>query len=214
MTSNRKPGKKRIMIQLWEPIAKAIERDFRLLHIKRDSYLNDLFGREIESLANEVTFRNSDEVHKRIKNSKLRDRKPLTVDLDEALVKRIDEVLKEKNIPRDSFVNRVLFFLVAKKSHLVALDINYKSSSEATAMPLDDAFGFLLDPFFHIRSCNDERFYTLVCFPDAPFRNWPNLFALNTAISEQDWKLMNMTCIDLSEEFSLLSDKGESHVPD
>lgn len=191
-------------MQLWGTLAKAIDRDFKALHIKRDGYLNDLFAREIEELAREVTFRNSDDVRERIRNRALPNRVKLNLDLDETIVARIDEVLKERNIPRDSFVNRVLFFLVAKKSHLDALDIEYEKDSEASAKPLDDARGFLHNPFFHIRSQNDGCFYTLSCFPDAPFgRNGPNLFAMNTAISEQDWAVMNINSDELLTELGI-----------
>jgi hypothetical protein len=191
MINTRKPGKKRIMVQLWGAIAEAIERDFKSLHIKRDSYLNDLLGQEIENLASEVTFRNLDEVRERIQNRKLPDRKKLTLELDEAVVKRIDEVLKEKNIYRDSFVNRVLFFLVANESHLNYLDIDYERKSQVSAKPLADASYLLSDPFFHIRSCNENKFYTLSRFQDGPFgTNGSNLFALNVVISDEDWKLM------------------------
>jgi hypothetical protein len=214
VTIMRKPGKQRIMVQLWGTIAKAIDRDFKSLHIKRDPYLNDLLGREIENLDSEVKCRNSDAARDLIQTRKLPERVKLTIELDETLVKRIDDVLKERNIPRDSFVNRILFFLIAKKQHLDALGVSYSIKSEATAKPLHDASGFLADPFFHIRSCNDERFYTLACFPDGPFGdNGPNLFALNTAISDEDWAFMKFVD-DLSAEFSMLSDTGVSHVAD
>lgn len=191
MANTRKPGKKRIMVQLWGAIAKAVEREFRSLHIKRDSYLNELLETEITNLENEVTFPNLDEVRDRIQGRRLPDRKKVTLELDEVVVEHIDRVLKEKNIPRDSFINRVLFFLVAKESHLRYLGIGYDSSSQATAKPLADASGFLSDPFFHIRCCNENKFYTLYCFHDGPFgKNGPNLFALNTVISEEEWKII------------------------
>ena len=206
-----KPGKKRIMVQLWGTLHKAIDRDFKALHIKRDGYLNELFTREIERLAEEVTFRNSDEVRERIQSRTLPSRVKLTVELDEGLVARMDEVLKERNIPRDSFVNRVLFFLVAREPQLDALGIEYETSSNASAKPLGDAWGFLHDPFFQIRSRNDELFYTLACFPDYPFgKNGPNLFALNTAISEQDWANMNISADDLLAELGMLPTKEAS----
>lgn len=190
MINTRKPGKKRIMVQIWGTIAKAIEREFKSLHIKRDSYLNKLLRTEIEYLAEEVIFPNLDEVRKRIQDCKLPDRKKITLELDDDLVNRIDYVLKEKNIPRDSFINRVLFFLVAKESHLKYLGIDYDSDSETSASPLADANSFLCNPFFHIRSNNEEKFYTLYCFHGQFGKNGPNLFSLNTVISEAEWNLI------------------------
>jgi hypothetical protein len=85
-TTTRKPGKKRIMVQLWGTLAKAINRDFKALNLKRDRYLNDLLTQEIEELAREVNFRNSNEVRTRLQEQKLPNRVPLTIELDEGLV--------------------------------------------------------------------------------------------------------------------------------
>lgn len=203
-TTTRKPGKKRIMVQLWGTLAKAIKRDFKALNLKRDRYLNDLLTQEIEELAREVTFRNSDAVRARLQEQKLPDRVPMTIELDESLVTRIDAVLREKNIPRDSFVNRVLFFLVAKESMLDQLGIEFQRRSETSGKPLADALGNLYDPFFHIREANDGRFYTLACFREWTFgEKGPNLFALNVAIDDDAWAAMNLSANDLLMEMGM-----------
>lgn len=209
--TSRKPGKRRIMVQLWGPLAKAIDRDFRALNIKRDRYLNDLFRSEIEELAREVTFRNSDAVRARMQEQKLPARVKLTIELDEKVIDRIDEVLAEKNIPRDSFVNRVLFFLVAKDAMLDRLGVAYERRGQVSAKPLKDAIGFLYDPFFHIREANDQRFYTLACFYERVFGpKGPNLFAMNTAISEEDWAGFNIDADALLAELMMPSDEAGS----
>jgi hypothetical protein len=208
-TNTRKPGKRRIMVQLWGTLAKAIDRDFKKLHIKRDRYLNDLFAAEIEELDREVNFRNSDEVRARLQEHKLPNREKLTIELDQEVIDRIDQVLRAKNIPRDSFVNRVLFFLVAKEPMLDRLDIAYERKGEVAAKPLADAMGFLYNPFFHIREANDGRFYTLACFYESVFGiQGPNLFAMNTAISEQDWASFNIDTDALLAELELVPDIG------
>jgi hypothetical protein len=212
-TNERKSGKKRVMVQIWSVLAKAIDKQFKELHIKRDGYLNDLFTREIEALADEVTFRNSDEVRKRFRERPIPDRVKLNLDLDETLIQRMDEVLKEKNIPRDSFVNRILFFLIAKDAHLEYLGVDYDTDSPATAKPLSDAKGYLLNPFFHIRGKNDDAFYTLACFTDGPFGTaGPNLFGLNTAISDDSWAAMNIDTDALLAKFGLLPDEEAGHA--
>ncbi|MES2299384.1 MAG: hypothetical protein V4582_20265 [Pseudomonadota bacterium] len=204
----RKPGKTRIMVQLWGQLATVIARDFKALHIKRDAYLNDLFKREIENLATEVTFRNSDMVRETIQQRRLPNRVKLTLELDESVVERIDWVLQDKNIARDSFVNRVLFFLVAKKIHLDYLGVAYENKVEAGVKPLDDAWGYLHDPFFQIRSCNEGSFYTAPYFADGPFGpKGPNLFGLNTAISDASWELMNCDVNALFLELDMLAEK-------
>jgi hypothetical protein len=213
--NERKSGKKRVMVQIWGRLAKAIDQNFREMHIKRDGYLNDLLTREIEELATEVTFRNSDDVRKRFRERPIPDRVKLNLDLDETLVKRMDEVLSEKNIPRDSFINRVLFFLVAKDVHLDYMNIEYDKKLDVTAKPLSDAKGFLLDPFFHIRSKNEGNFYTLHGFPDGPFGGdkGPNLFGLNIAFSDEAWRIINTELEDLFPDlFGETSNKEANHV--
>lgn len=211
--TSRKPGKRRIMVQLWGTLAKAIDRDFKALNIKRDRYLNDLFRSEIEELDREVQFKNADAVRARMQEQKLPDRVPLTIELDEDVIERIDTVLKEKNTPRDSFVNRVLFFLVAKDAMLDRLGVGYERRGQVTAKPLADAMGFLYDPFFHIREANEGRFYTLACFYDGAFgERGPNLFAMNTAISEDDWASMNLNADDLLAELELLPNAGDKNA--
>jgi hypothetical protein len=186
------PKKKKIMVQLWNIISEGLDKQFSSLHLKRDAYLNSLFAREIERLATEVTSRNSDAVRQRFNERKLPNRVKLTMELDEIVVVRIDDVLSHKNIPRDAFVNRVLFFLLAKKPVLESLAISFKNPSEAVVNPLDGVRSLLADPLSHIRHGNDGRFYTLAPFPDGPILpKGPNLFALNVAIPEEDWHAMN-----------------------
>jgi len=199
-----KPGKKRIMVQLWGVIDAALRRDFRALHIKRDSYLNTLLKSEIERLDREVQMPNSEAVYQRLIDRPLPDRQRLTLELDEQLIERIGDVLKAKRIPRDSFINRVLFFLLARDEHLSYLGIDFERSVRVEGKPLDDAWGFLNDPFFAIRAANYDHFYTIACFADGPFgKNGPNLFALNTSISDEVWADMNTPQIDLADLFGL-----------
>lgn len=192
-TNTRKPGKCRIMVQLWGPLFKKLQLEFKALNIKRDRYLNDLFAAEIEKLAKEVTFRNSDAVRARIQEQKLPERVKLTIELDKALAERMEFVLAEKNIPRDSFINRVLYFLVARQATLDHLGVCYDKTAQLPTRPLHGADLCLYDPFFHIREANDNRFYTLPWFATTSFGSkGPNLFSLNTAISADDWEDMNV----------------------
>lgn len=208
----RKPGKGRIMVQVWDQIARAVTRDFKTLHLKRNGYLNDLFSLEIEQLATEIQHPNPDGFYDRLVSRKLPNRVKWTLELDEAVIKRIDTLLKDLHIPRDSFVNRVLFFLVAKKPWLDQLGVAYERKGAVTAKPLEDVRGFLQDPFFHIRSANDGRFYGLPWFPDRPlFTNVPNLFSLNVAMTESEWQDLN-TSLDDFLELGLTSDEGTHHA--
>ena len=161
-------------------------------------YLNELLANEIEELDREVAFPNLDQVRMRIQSRLPPARVKLTIDLDEGVVRRINEVLTSKNIPRDSFINRVLFFLLAKPQVLQKLDVAYEKRVQSEVKPLDDVRSFLYDPFYNIRSSNDGRFYTLACFPDREIaKGWPSLFGMNCAISEEEWRFMDTSSEDL-----------------
>ena len=138
---------------------------------------------------------------------KLPDRVKWTIELDEEVEERLGQVLTEHNISRDSFINRVLFFLVAKKPALDYLGFWFERKGDVGAKPLEDAAGFLHDPFFHIRTEN-QSFYAGLQFPDGPFgKGGPNLFALNTAVSKEDWEIFNGPSFD---DDALLLDLGIS----
>lgn len=201
----RKPGKGRIMVQVWDQIARAVTRDFKALHLKRNSYLNDLFQLEIERLVAEVQFQNPDGFHERLVQRQLPQNEKVkwTLELDTEVIDRIGAVLADRHIPRDSFVNRVLFFLVANKRWLDRLGVAYERAGRVDAKPLKDVQGYLQDPFFHIREANDGLFYSLCWFPDSPIgTGGPNLFAFNVAIKPEDWEALN-TEIDDSFLFDL-----------
>src|SRR6185437_966695 len=199
-----KETKTKMLVQVWDVLHKAVKRDLRSLHIMRDTYLNALFAREIEELEREVKFVLPDEVCRYIKR-RLRGlkRERVTIAVDRDVEGRLNRVLNERNIPRDAFVNRILFFLVAKPSHLRTLGIGYERRQEVVVKPLDDAWTFLHDPFSNIRMSNDGTFYTLV-LPDEPLgEKWPNLFGLNCAISAETWKLITTGRDALLDELGL-----------
>lgn len=215
-TTSRKPGKKRIMVQIWGKLARTIDTDFKSLHLKRDSYLNSLISNEIAELAREITFRNPDAFRDRLVSRKLPDRVKWTIELDEDTAATLERVLTERNIPRDSFVNRVLFFLVAKKPALDYLGFWFDRKGDVGAKPLEDAAGFLHDPFFHIRTAN-QGFYAGLQFPDGPFgKGGPNLFALNTAVSEEDWEIFNAPPFDDDRllDLGITEPAGDPHAAD
>jgi hypothetical protein len=199
-----KETKTKVMVQVWDVLAKAIRKNMLALHITRDTYLNELFQNEIERLASEVSFVTPPDARKRIKERlQILSRERMTIALDRDVAKRISHVLKERNISRDAFVNRVLFFLVAKPVHLKSLGIAYERSQEVEVKPLADARTFLHDPFFNIRTSNENFFYTLH-IPDGPLaNNWPNLFGFNCAISPETWDIIKTPFTLLLGEFDL-----------
>lgn len=190
--------KTKITVRVWPTVMVAINRNLHDLHVKRDSYLNSLLMYEIERLADEIDFETPDDARKQIKRRfQELGPKPETFVLDKEVLSRIDAVIQERNISRNSFINRVLFFLVAKPPHLKALGFAYEERQETLVKPLDEAWSNMLDPFFNIRSANDQKFYQLYIADAQMAKNYPNLFGLNCAIAQDDWDLSRITIDDL-----------------
>jgi hypothetical protein len=198
-------NKTKVNVRMWPQVTQALHRDLRDIPVRRDGFLNALLTREIERLAEEVHFRTPDEARARIK-SLFRELKPepLTIVLDRTLVARIDQVLRERNISRNAFINRVLFFLVAKPQHLKLLDLAFDWRVETLVKPLEEIWSNLTDPFFNLRSANGEKFYSLFIQEERIAADWPSLFGLNCAINPDDWQFFNSPfpnhLFDLGEE--------------
>lgn len=195
----------KINVQIWTPLNRAIRSHLNSMHIKRDAYLNKLLRMEIERLDSEVQFKMPDaatqHLRKRLKELEP-NRTKMTISLDIDLVNRINAVLEKKGILRDSFVNRVLYFLIAKPIHLEILGINFEHRADMRAIPLFDAKDLLFDPFYEIREHNDGRFYTHNWFPDSEVaKAWPNLFGFNCTFSEKEWKTFNIPIEDLLVDY-------------
>ncbi|HLG85989.1 MAG TPA: hypothetical protein VKZ79_02210 [Alphaproteobacteria bacterium] len=199
-----KETKTKMLVQVWDVLARAIKRDLRSLHITRDAYLNALLKREIEELAQEVEFETPSDALRHI-NKRLRglNRERMTIAVDRDVAERIRQILEERNISRDAFVNRILFFLVAKPAHLKRFGFEYERQQEVEVKPLDDAWTFLHDPFANIRMSNDNAFYTLLISDEPPAQNWPNLFGLNCAINAESWSLISTPLDSLLGELGL-----------
>jgi hypothetical protein len=190
--------KGKVNVRVWPQVTRALQRDLRGMPIRRDAFLNELLAGEIERLEQEVHFRTPDDCRTRIKGL-FRELKPepLTIVLDRSLAARIDEVLKDRNISRNAFINRVLFFLVVKPQHLKRLDFAFETRIQTLVKPLEEIWSNITDPFFNFRSANGDRFYTLY-MPEKPIApNWPSLFGLNCSITPDDWQLINLPLTDL-----------------
>ncbi|MFZ3001600.1 MAG: hypothetical protein WA071_14835 [Undibacterium umbellatum] len=206
-------SKSRITVQIATSIACEIQNQFSKLHINRDAFLNDLLTQEIELLETEMTFRNSDEVYKSMSQRKLIHKTKLTITLDISLIERINQVLEEKKVVRDSFFNRILFFLIATPSLLEKLMLNPPNQTVNASNPMEGAKTFLTNPFNEIRNRNKGLFYTLTCFPDRAIApQGQNLFLLNTAIDSEAAAKFGISINTVEDEKKLFSSNSEQQL--
>jgi hypothetical protein len=114
-----KSEKRKITVQLWGPLLKKLNELAAAACLNRDAYLDVVFANESSMLLSELQGKkNSDQSRAFIKQcfAELKDLHPvsftLTTDTADALTGACDRV----NVWRDVFVNRVIYFLVAKSS--------------------------------------------------------------------------------------------------
>ena len=96
--------------------ALQLPRKFKSACLRRDDYLARVISLELEYLAEEVPEPNSDQARafiKRSLNDERLDRQTMSIQLPDQLVEHLDDTCKKKNIPRDAFLNRLLFMLAA-----------------------------------------------------------------------------------------------------
>lgn len=117
-----KVNKTKVLVNVYEPVIAIMKHKLDAACLKRDAYLDKALHIEAGFLREEVTTPNSDKAKSYIAdNLKQLRLKPLNLLLSTETVELMNEVCKEKNIPRDAFINRVFLLLIATDNVLMAL---------------------------------------------------------------------------------------------
>jgi hypothetical protein len=115
-------NKTKILVKVHEPLIAIMQHKMEAACLKRDAYLDKALRVEAEFLRKEIATPNSDKAKNYIA-AQLGDLKlkPLNLLLSTETVDLINEVCKEKNVPRDAFMNRFFLLLIASDTILSAL---------------------------------------------------------------------------------------------
>ncbi|MGZ8173717.1 MULTISPECIES: hypothetical protein [Methylobacter] len=106
--------KTKVLVNVYEPVIAIMKHKLDEACLKRDAYLDKALCREAGFLREEVVTPNSDKAKSYIAdNLKQLKLKPLNLLLSTETVELMNVVCKEKNIPRDAFINRVFLLLIA-----------------------------------------------------------------------------------------------------
>jgi hypothetical protein len=115
-------NKTKILVKVHEPLIAIMQHKMEAACLKRDAYLDKALRVEAEFLRKEIATPNSDRaknyIAAQLSDLKL---KPLNLLLSTETVDLINEVCKEKNVPRDAFMNRFFLLLIASDTILSAL---------------------------------------------------------------------------------------------
>ncbi len=166
MKPNKRTGQGgKIMVSASTLVLEAFDRRVEAVCLRRDAFLERVISNEVEFLSKEVKIPNSEAARRCIEdNLNLLDRRPLNLTLTKSTVGRMEEVCREKNIPRDAFINRILLCLVAPPAVLHAI-FGVHELKEAVLegwetpgfsslwSPLRTMEEFVDDPFWFVRAC-------------------------------------------------------------
>jgi len=166
MKPNKRAGRAgKIMVRASTLVLDALEKRVESVCLRRDAFLERVIRKEVEHLSEEVRIPNSDAARRCIEdNLRLLDSRPINLTLTELTVGRMEEVCKEKNTPRDAFINRILLCLVAPPSVLHVIFGVHELKEEVLEewetpgfgslwSPLRSMEEFVEDPFWFVRAC-------------------------------------------------------------
>lgn len=121
-TSKEEANKTKVLVNVYEPLIAIMKHKMDAACLKRDAYLDKALRFEAELLRKEIETPNSDRAKAYIAdNLKQLRLKPLNLLLSQKTVELINEVCKEKNVPRDAFINRFCLLLIASNTVLATL---------------------------------------------------------------------------------------------
>lgn len=167
ITSTTNSLNKKITVRILAPLLDELTAAADLCFLRRDALLDGVIADEIDELDVELLNPNPPHVRAHIEGHLKRqlkaNGKQLSIALKSSTVDRLETVCVAKNVPRDAFINRLLFLLAAPRpvlnDHLFGiseadaenLDMNIAQSVEklelaARYQPLDVLRRALIDP--------------------------------------------------------------------
>lgn len=160
----------KITFRAWKDAHAIFKHRIKEACLQRDPYLDIVLRHEAQTLEKEISKPNSEAAWKFLKHGLQRlDSTPVSLTLSQETVELINDTCERKRIPRDSFINRVILFLLMRRAQfgrLLFIDIE-----EIIKHRLLDEFGSELafdytsggiafvsiavkeDPFWAIRQC-------------------------------------------------------------
>ena len=163
---------KKITFKAWSNLHEKFKKSLKTSCIQRDLYLDIVLKHEAKMLDKELSSPNSPQARLFLKQNLQRlDSTPISLALSEETVNVINDVCDRNLVPRDSFINRVMLFLILSRDHfgfLLGIDVKWfienrlladygnEMAFEATAVGLSLISQSIVDdPFWTIRRCID-----------------------------------------------------------
>jgi len=158
--------KTKITVKVSETLLKSFNQKLEDCFIKRDAFLNHMIKLETEHLAKDLKgLRMSNPARRYISGELQRlGTKTINVVVDKETAEKLNSIINESNMVRDSFINRLILLLNASDSLLEALDlpteINDRSllnSGSMSTSPMNGISTIVYDPLFYLRIAIEEE---------------------------------------------------------
>ena len=163
----------KITVKVYEPLLKSFNKKLETCFIKRDAFLNHMIKSEVRNLASDTKGLQLSNPARRYISGELKrlGTKTINVVVDKDTAETLNLTIKETNMVRDAFINRLILFLNASETFLerrgIATQINDRSLSNTESIstsPLQGIMSIVHDPFFYLRTDleenHEERLYT------------------------------------------------------
>ena len=170
----------KITMKISTPLLHKFNQQIDTVFIKRDALLNHILKTEVDHLANELQGLALSSKARRYISGELKrlDTKTINVVVDKAVAAKLTSVVKQCNLVRDAFANRLFMFLLSSDRLLewleIPLDVSGIDSKseyingEIPTSPLRAVEFIFSDPFFYLRLAAKERLDSGLYLLDLP----------------------------------------------
>ncbi len=157
----------KITVKVFDELSKSFHKKLDDCFIKRDAYLNYVIKSETEHLAKEMHGLKLSKPARRFISGELKKlgTKTINVVVDKDTALKLNEVVSESNLVRDSFINRLILFLNASDKLLENIGIPTQISDRALfnaesmpTSPLQSMTTMVSDPLYYLRTAVEERY--------------------------------------------------------
>ena len=150
--------KAKIMVSLATPLLDRLNEKTGQLGLRRDSYISRLLATEFDEVEKDLVGKRNSDQGKNYLKAQLRTLPitPVSISLDKPVIAKLSAICEKFNVDRDCLLNRIIFFLVAERKHLLNLGISETSLGygERINFPvnsLDGAYELIQGPFTDLR---------------------------------------------------------------
>ena len=170
----------KITMKISKPLLQKFNQQIDSVFIKRDALLNHILKTEVDHLAEELQGLVLSSKARRYISGELKrlDTKTINVTVDKAVATKLNSVVKQCNLVRDAFANRLFMYMLSSDRLLEWLELPLDVSTihskseymdgEIPTSPLRAVEFIFSDPFFYLRLAAKERLDSGIYLLDLP----------------------------------------------